>query len=150
MLIILITAFFIGCGETNGKQSNQTQPVAHKDLLFKRVSAKEIPETKPKAGWSSVKTIDLGMADGKPISFIFYSKGSQNAESEMEALFQYDGKLFDYDPGIIPYRLSEVEANKVDGSIDDKVILAGIGTALTHWHVMMSIKTNICCTRFEQ
>jgi hypothetical protein len=136
-LIILIMLSVVGCGEKNVKQPNQTQPAAHKELSFKRVSADEIPETKPQIGWSDVKTIDLGMIDGKPISFLFYSKNIEDAESEVQALFHYEGKLYDYELGIIPYRLSEVEANKVNGSFDDKVVLAGIGTTLTHWNVIM-------------
>jgi hypothetical protein len=118
------------------------QPVAHKDLSFKRVSADEIPETKPKAGWSNIRTIDLGMADGKAISFLFYSKDIQNAEADVQAFFQYEGKLYDYELGLLPYRLSEVEANKVDGSFDDQVVLAGTGTTLTHWNVIVFDKTS--------
>lgn len=92
----------------------------------------EIPMTNPKLGWSYVKTIDLGMADGKPLSFLFYSKNSQDDESEVQALFQYEGKLYDYELETIPYRLSEVEANKVGVSFSDKVVLAGILADFNH------------------
>ncbi|MHA6482093.1 hypothetical protein ACX1C1_09370 [Paenibacillus sp. strain BS8-2] len=146
ILIILVTLSVSGCGGWHEKQDNQLQSatnnVTNRELLFKRVVTNEIPESTPPVDWSNVKTIGLGLVDDKPISVHFYSKdildnsnNIQNNNIEVQALFQYEGKLYDYEQ-IIPCQLSEVEARKVDGSFNDIVVLAGIGTAFTYWNII--------------
>lgn len=150
LMIFFITSIAVGCAENDRKQPNQTEPTVQNgdnELSFRRVSMNEIRDTKPKDEWSEVQSVDLGTADGEPISILLYSEDSQNAESDVHAFVQHAGKL--YDMGVNSYRLSELETQKLDGSFDDVVLLAGIGTKLTYWNVVAFDKKSDKLLSFE-
>ncbi|TDF99729.1 hypothetical protein [Paenibacillus piri] len=150
ILIIVISLSAAGCGEKQGKQSDSAERAAQDgghELTFNRVSLNELHDTKPEVEWIVIRTVDLGTADGKPISMLLYSEDSQNGEADVHAMIRHAEQL--YELGANPFQLRQTEIRKLEGSFHDVIIIAGIGTNLTVWNVVAFNKSSGKLLTFE-